>query len=711
MAKYTRSTLTGDNAPVNAELEKIQSAIDDQFDRNPTTGEANQLDGSLDANSNRIYNLAAPKEPNDAARLKDIQASSNANPLPDATGQANEFLRTDGETAYWAPVTKETVGLADVDNTSDINKPVSTAQQTEINTRGLQVDTFVNLELLTPTTTGQAFICQGRVNAQYILMTDGYVALAGDATCANGRVLALQVSEGITTSSFGAVADYSAGTQTGTDNTQAFNDCKTRANLAKITFIMGGGNFYFDGSQLHFDQEGVYKGQGIDNTVLFFGGSPTKSMQTFIVWRSEYNSGDYSASADADVAYGVKVSRSGTVLEDFSIATATEYSGYSTPWNSTTDAPTSNYDYGLLVTQTRCTVNRVRALGTWTQYGGSINGTTNAFGDGFSTKDSYFSGMTGFGVVGPQGQPDGSGGFLALAAGDTRCTGGMSDLDFHRFTCYSTFTDLKTRLRIDGVNTRVRRVANGVGGLYISGQAGNAAGLIQGMYFFDCRFSGGEATSYKIDYANRVEFHSMHSDKNSDTIDVDGSALSNSDFNYIITANATNVKYIGGKASGGVDARTRINAAGERIFSEFGYESLGKMALSADVLSDSGTFTPELSGSSGTATYGARSAQWVKIGNLVKLWGRIDVTSIDTLTGPLTIPIPFTAVNIGNSEYPATFGIIRNIETLDGFAGAINGGAAEISLYRYVTDDNIDIFNQADMSNGARIDFTVDILI
>jgi len=195
MAKYTRSTLTGDNAPVNAELEKIQSAIDDQFDRNPTAGKANQLDGNLDANSNRIYNLAAPKEPNDAARLKDIQAAGTGTGviLPDQSGQVGEYLKTDGTTAFWSSVSQGDVGLANADNTSDLNKPVSTLQQTEINTRALQVDTFANLLLLTATTTGQAFICQERGSALYILQPEGVSALAGDAVFANSRLAQLQV--------------------------------------------------------------------------------------------------------------------------------------------------------------------------------------------------------------------------------------------------------------------------------------------------------------------------------------------------------------------------------------------------------------------------------------------------------------------------------------------------------------------------------------
>lgn len=42
---------------------------------------------------------------------------------------AGKFLFTDGFTHSWQTINKETVGLGNVDNTSDINKPISTATQ------------------------------------------------------------------------------------------------------------------------------------------------------------------------------------------------------------------------------------------------------------------------------------------------------------------------------------------------------------------------------------------------------------------------------------------------------------------------------------------------------------------------------------------------------------------------------------------------------
>ena len=110
MSNYIRNSLTGDLAPVNAELEKIQASLVDKLDRNPSVGQVNQLDNTLDANNNRIINLPAPSSPSDPARLKDLSNSQGNATIPPQEGQEGEFLRTDGETAYWDIITKTIVG-------------------------------------------------------------------------------------------------------------------------------------------------------------------------------------------------------------------------------------------------------------------------------------------------------------------------------------------------------------------------------------------------------------------------------------------------------------------------------------------------------------------------------------------------------------------------------------------------------------------------
>jgi hypothetical protein len=72
MSNYTRNTLTGDLAPINAELEKVQNAIADKLDRSPAAAQANQLNSTLDANSNRLINLPAPLSLGEPVRLGDV---------------------------------------------------------------------------------------------------------------------------------------------------------------------------------------------------------------------------------------------------------------------------------------------------------------------------------------------------------------------------------------------------------------------------------------------------------------------------------------------------------------------------------------------------------------------------------------------------------------------------------------------------------------
>ncbi len=62
-----------------------------------------------------------------------VDGISFSSSLPGQAGQAGKFITTDGTTASWATITKSTVGLANVDNTADTAKPVSTAQQTALN--------------------------------------------------------------------------------------------------------------------------------------------------------------------------------------------------------------------------------------------------------------------------------------------------------------------------------------------------------------------------------------------------------------------------------------------------------------------------------------------------------------------------------------------------------------------------------------------------
>ena len=118
---------------------RIVNAV--QTDRTITAGTG--IEGGGNLSQNRTLSLNGATQASLALANSAVQpsalgtlAAKNKVDLGDinTTGTANNtrFLRGDGQWAIPA-VTKSDVGLGDVDNTSDVNKPVSTAQQTALN--------------------------------------------------------------------------------------------------------------------------------------------------------------------------------------------------------------------------------------------------------------------------------------------------------------------------------------------------------------------------------------------------------------------------------------------------------------------------------------------------------------------------------------------------------------------------------------------------
>lgn len=71
MAKYIPSGNVRNRADINGEFDKIAEAINDQLDK--TGGSGNQMEASLDMNSERIINLPEPISPTEPARLQDLR--------------------------------------------------------------------------------------------------------------------------------------------------------------------------------------------------------------------------------------------------------------------------------------------------------------------------------------------------------------------------------------------------------------------------------------------------------------------------------------------------------------------------------------------------------------------------------------------------------------------------------------------------------------
>lgn len=145
-------------ATIDQNFARLTTALENTLSRDGTV--PNQMNSVLDMNSNRIINMAVPVQDTDAARLKDVndaiakfavnipgneqgrilEGTNNeiiiANP-DGVAGNPRFYLSSsldfvgktiNGGTFINPGITKAQVGLGLVDNTSDIDKPVSTAQ-------------------------------------------------------------------------------------------------------------------------------------------------------------------------------------------------------------------------------------------------------------------------------------------------------------------------------------------------------------------------------------------------------------------------------------------------------------------------------------------------------------------------------------------------------------------------------------------------------
>lgn len=72
MSKYTPNS-PNTIGRIRAELDKIKEALDDQLDRVPDGGQANQMEADLDMNGNWILNHPAPRNSNDLVRLHELE--------------------------------------------------------------------------------------------------------------------------------------------------------------------------------------------------------------------------------------------------------------------------------------------------------------------------------------------------------------------------------------------------------------------------------------------------------------------------------------------------------------------------------------------------------------------------------------------------------------------------------------------------------------
>lgn len=75
MARYTKQSVTSLQG-INSELTKLENAIRDSLSRKGDS--PNQMEGTLDMNSNRIINLPEPVSESEAVRLQDLREAIEA---------------------------------------------------------------------------------------------------------------------------------------------------------------------------------------------------------------------------------------------------------------------------------------------------------------------------------------------------------------------------------------------------------------------------------------------------------------------------------------------------------------------------------------------------------------------------------------------------------------------------------------------------------
>jgi len=153
MAKITLPTITNAQniSLINDNFDKIETALnEDVLYRDNPIGEPNQLNNDLDANGNDVFNVqmldtAVLKingqfvQPSEVATSESLKIANNLNDVADvAASRAN-------------------LGLGNVNNTSDANKPISIAQQAALDLKLNITDAAtIYAPIASPTFTGSA---------------------------------------------------------------------------------------------------------------------------------------------------------------------------------------------------------------------------------------------------------------------------------------------------------------------------------------------------------------------------------------------------------------------------------------------------------------------------------------------------------------------------------------------------------------------------
>ena len=121
-----------------------------------------------------------------------------------------------------------------------------------------------------------------------------------------------------------------------------------------------------------------------------------------------------------------------------------------------------------------------------------------------------------------------------------------------------------------------------------------------------------------------------------------------------------------------------INLTGGQIT----FPATQSASADANTLDDyeEGTWTPTLTGSGGgSATYGAQSGTYVKVGSMVTLNFWIFGSSVSTLSGTVTITLPFAVTSV-NAVRPSSIMLSASLTLTGQLGGWVNFGDTAFGL-------------------------------
>ena len=295
MARYTKTGTPNTVGQIDSNLDLIATAIGDTLSRKGDS--PNQMESSLDMNSQRILNLPTPITAVEPLRLGDVPPLSEFQSLLASTQSARNTAVTAEATATSAS-NSATVSAA----TATFAKTGAIeAKDLAVAASIIQYQTFAGLLAISETVDYKQFTVAERANAAYTLQPAGYVALAGDATLANGRVAQLQKSPvGWHIENFGA--------KEGTNSTTPIKNAITRA---MDSAIVGNPVVYWFNEELLFseDRSGI---SGIGGILSLFNLSLTETSIRFSPANPELG-GIISNNTLSNVRLGRSVGSSGAI--------------------------------------------------------------------------------------------------------------------------------------------------------------------------------------------------------------------------------------------------------------------------------------------------------------------------------------------------------------------------------------------------------------